>query len=640
VLVDRSDVWARRQAERDLRDSVARFREIAEHLADALVIAERGERGVAYANPAFELLYGRPARALHDCGLLWRELVHADDRQRVEQAYARFFEGAPLDEQYRIVRPDGEVRWVRARIFPVHDDDGNVHRDVKLIQDVTSARALEEELRQSQKMEAVGALASGVAHDFNNVLQAVLGCINVARREDTPPERARMYLDHAAAAARRGGHLASQLMAFTRKQDAAPITIEVDALVEAIANMLARLVTEEVELVLAVGARGCKVLADPSQLERILMNLAANARDAMQGGGTLTIRTDAVQADVSMAERHRVAAGAEYVRVFVSDTGTGMDEQTRSRIFEPFFTTKAVGKGTGLGLSTVFAVTRQLGGHVDVESEPGRGTTFIVYLPRAASDAPREPTAPYPIVRFTGTVMLVEDEPLVRLTVRQYLEELGLQVLLAAGPEDALARSAASPVDLLVTDVVLPTMRGTRLAARLRQRQPDLAVLYVSATPEHLDDEPIGERALVLPKPFGLEELARALSRLLGATEPARRVESGTHTILLVEDEATSREAVADVLESESYTVLAAGHAEEALELVAARAQPVDLLLTDVTLPGVDGGTLVKLLRQTQPELRVVFMSGLMEAPSGATAFVQKPIDLDVLLAVVARALA
>ena len=506
----------RKQAARDIRESELRFRQMAERIEDVFVLTERDGRRVAYVSPAFETIWGRPVADLYRSGSGWIEWVHGEDRDRVVQAYESMLVGGSFDEQFQIRRPDGEVRWVRARAFPIKDEGGNVGRDVWLVQDITSERELEEELRQAQKMEAVGALASGVAHDFNNTLQAALGCLSVARHEATPAERARMYLDRAAAALRRGGDLANELMLFARKQTAAPKPIAFDPSITRSVKLIERLMTEQISVNVKARAPDKAIFADEVQIEQILMNLAANARDAMPEGGTLSIRTDTIGSG-DIAKRHWLGKADCYVRLVVQDSGTGMDARTRARIFEPFFTTKEVGKGTGLGLSTVFALTRQLGGHIDVDSELGKGTTFTLYFPcieqavQPSSKGARETT------RLTGTALLVEDERLVRLTVRHYLEELGLEVLEAAEPDEAqqVCERHRGSVDLLVSDIVLPIMRGPKLAALLKQRYPTLRVLFISANPDFLaDGDTEISGAPVLQKPFGKEELADRLLKL------------------------------------------------------------------------------------------------------------------------------
>jgi CheY-like chemotaxis protein len=447
-------------------------------------------------------------------------------------------------------------------------------------------------------------------------------------------------------------------MAFTRKEKAEPKPIDVDALIERSADLLERLLTEQVRLEIAAGAGGMVILADAVQLEQILMNLAANARDAMPEGGTLTIATDVIGADDPYARRHGLDKADRYLCIAIRDTGIGMDEATRARIFEPFFTTKDVGKGTGLGLSTVFAVTRNLGGHIHVDSNLGKGTTFTLAFPCREGKRESPSLRSSDLVRFEGTVLLVEDEPLIRLTVRHYLEELGLTVVDAEGADEALEQCDAhtGPFELLVSDIVLPVMRGPKLAALIRQRYPEIRVLFISANPAFVGQEQAFiAGAAVLQKPFGKEELADKLDQLMKpgrpSEQPAAESTAGNggrasdssagraRTVLLVEDEPTSLLALKELLGSRGYRVLAAATPSQALALAEGHAGPIDLLLTDVRLPEMQGEQLADRLRSSHAELRVVYMSGLPDRPAGGSAFVQKPIDFDDLAAVLEQTL-
>ncbi len=512
------DVTERQRSEQELRASEARFRQIAEHIDDVFVVHERGASGIGYASPSFEAVWGRSLAELYAAGMGWIDWIHPADRVRVRDAYDYMLKGDPFDEELRILRPDGGVRWVRARGFAVADATGRIARDIGVIQDVTSERALEDELRQAQKLEALGVLASGVAHDFNNVLQGILGCIDTVREEEELSADARQYLDQAAEAARRGGNLASQLMAFTRKQVADPEPVELDAVIRDLADLLERLVTEQVAVDISCDGGGAAVMADPAQIEQILMNLAANARDAMVEGGVLSIRTDAIEPGDTAHIDRGLSPDRRYVRLVVSDSGKGMDEHTRARMFEPFFTTKRVGEGTGIGLSTVFAVTRQLGGHIDVDSAPGAGTSVTLYLPCCKLRPTARAVAVSDLPRFTGTALVIEDESLVRMTVRHYLTQLGFDVLEGSTADEAqrICEEHRGELDVLVTDVILPGLQGPKLAAQLRERFPTLSVLFMSANPDAYGARTDLSPAMpVLQKPFGREELARQLERLV-----------------------------------------------------------------------------------------------------------------------------
>jgi PAS domain S-box-containing protein len=659
------DVSERMEAERRLRESEARFRQIAENIRDVFYVREADGR-VSYVSGAFQEIWGRPAAHLDENPQLWLEGVQPEDRERVGAAYRRLLQGAPFDEAYRVLRPDGSVRWVRDRSFPVAPEDGAPARYIGVAQDVTAERELERELRQAHKMEAVGTLASGIAHDFGNLLQAIIGCVQMAMRESTPPERARKYLQGAESAARRGARLTREITAFGGKREARPRPVVIDAVIGESVELVRRLVGEHIEVTVEPGAPEGFVLADPVQLEHILMNLAANARDAMPSGGTIAIRTREVELDAAEAERLDLSPG-RFVRLEVRDTGVGMDEATQERMFEPFFTTKGVGKGTGLGLSTVFANSRKLGGHVAVESEMGKGTLFVFHFPRHEEGAPERVEAPPAAASLEGhRVLLVEDEPLVRMTIRIYLEELGISVTECERSSEALevvAKQPEPPFDLLVTDVVMPELTGPQLVQRLREERSDLPALYVSAHParELIERGTVEPDARVLEKPFDREDLAEHLKHLLrartprgearGAEEPASLDEElvaapvsqepePRPSVLVVDDSAVARGAIEEHLRAQGYDVFATDRPGSALEWAVARREPVDLLLTELRLPEMTGDELAEQLRELSPELRVIFMTAHGEPPGELDGpLLHKPIALFSLSEEIRRAL-
>jgi two-component system cell cycle sensor histidine kinase/response regulator CckA len=349
--------------------------------------------------------------------------------------------------------------------------------------DVTERVKLEDQLRHAQKMEAIGQLAGGVAHDFNNLLTVILGHADLLAKTLAADDRRRTDLDEIVKAADHAAALTRQLLAFSRKQVLQPILLEVNSLVVTTSKMLRRLIGEDIKLVTKLTLVPAAVHADAGQLEQILMNLAVNARDAMPQGGRLSIETAIVHLDDSAIQHVPVRPGP-YVVLTVTDTGTGMDEQVRQRIFEPFFTTKERGRGTGLGLATVYGIVKQSGGHLGVESEVGRGTTFKVYLPRAENGAMVEPQIEDAEASPTGseTLLVVEDEHRVRSLARVFLEQAGYQVIDASDPQQAedLFRQHADRIDLLVTDVIMPGSSGPSLFARLSAARPSLRVLYMS----------------------------------------------------------------------------------------------------------------------------------------------------------------
>jgi nitrogen-specific signal transduction histidine kinase len=392
-----------------------------------------------------------------------------------------------------------------------------------LAHDVTAQRHLEEQLRQSQKMEAVGQLAGGIAHDFNNLLTAILGSTQLLLHNMPPEDPRREDAEEIKLAGHRAAELTRQLLAFSRRQVLAPKVLDLNAVVANMERMLRRLLGEDIELVTSLDATAGAVNADPGQLEQVLLNLAVNARDAMPppGGGRLSIETARFTLHEEHVERrHRLPPG-DYACLVVGDTGVGMDEATQAHLFEPFFTTKEVGKGTGLGLATVYGIVKQSGGYIWVYSERGRGTTVKVYLPRVPGVAEAPPLAPAPSEVRGGheTVLLVEDAAPVRALARRSLEARGYRVLDASDGPAALELSArhGAPIDLLVTDVVMPGMSGRELAERLAPVRPRMKVLYTSG---YTDDAMVRQGVLTagvafLQKPFVPDSLARKVREVL-----------------------------------------------------------------------------------------------------------------------------
>jgi signal transduction histidine kinase/CheY-like chemotaxis protein len=377
----------------------------------------------------------------------------------------------------------------------------------------------QDQLLQSQKMEAIGRLAGGIAHDFNNLLTVIAGQTYMLRNQ-TGAGPVREGVERIEATAERAAELIRQLLAFSRKQVLQPGVLRLNAIVESMAPMLTRVIGEDVELTTRLDPRLLHVKADPTQIEQVIMNLAVNARDAMPGGGELTIETANLVVNACDLAQHPDVAPGAYVVLAVRDTGTGMDAETRRRLFEPFYTTKEPGKGTGLGLATVYGIVKQSGGHIWVASEPGRGATFTIYLPVVgeAADVPVV-VPPDDVPGGTETILLVEDEGEVRALVREVLEERGYRVMVATGPREALhlAADRGTRIDLLLTDVIMPQMTGRALADLLTADRPTLPVMFMSG----YADSAVVEHGVLqagrayLQKPFTPIQLARVVRRVL-----------------------------------------------------------------------------------------------------------------------------
>jgi PAS domain S-box-containing protein len=640
-LAVQEDITRRKDAERELRDRDERFSQLAENIREAFFVVDAQYREMLYISPAYQAIWGRSCASLYERPASFLEGILPDDRARVAASIAQVQAGnAPPEIEFRVVKPDGEVRWVLTHAVPVRNSKGEVYRIAGVVlditqrheaeqalqarethyrtileqigdavfvadaegrfvdvnpraseltgysrdellgmrvsdtypldaqvdaedrlaaarrgtiavaerrllrkdgtvitvetyarplpegrmlgtaRDVTERLALEQQLRQAQKMEAVGRLAGGVAHDFNNLLTAIFGYADFAMEELPATSSAREDIEEIRKAALRASTLTRQLLAFSRQQVLEPVVLNMNELVGDLNKMLRRLIGEDVELRQSLAADLGNVKADHGQLQQVLMNLVVNARDAMPTGGRLSIETANAELSRQYAEQHQPVIPGQYVMLAVSDTGTGMTPETKARIFEPFFTTKEKGKGTGLGLSTVYGIVKQSGGYVWVYSELGRGTTFKIYLPRVDEAAMeiaqrREPGT----LTGTETILLAEDDGTLRALAAEALAKLGYTVLAAANGPEALATAAAhtGPIHLLVTDVVMPGLSGRGVAQQLGEVRPDTRVLYISG---YTDDAIVHHGMLApglsfLQKPFTPAALARKVREVL-----------------------------------------------------------------------------------------------------------------------------
>jgi signal transduction histidine kinase/ActR/RegA family two-component response regulator len=399
---------------------------------------------------------------------------------------------------------------------------GGRQAGLAVLRDVNGGRQIEEQLRQAQKMEAVGMLAGGVAHDFNNLLTIITGYSHLILNNLSPGDPNHYAAAQIMKAGERAAALTKQLLAFSRRQVLQPKVLDLNDLVTGLGSMLQRLIGEDIDLRLELDSGLGRVSADPGQIEQVLMNLVVNARDAMPKGGSLTIESSNVTLDESYTGRHLAAKPGPYVLLAVSDSGHGMDEATRSRLFEPFFTTKTAGKGTGLGLSTVFGIIQQSGGTLEVFSQPDRGTSVKVYLPRIDQPISVEPEALRKAARGTETVLVVEDDEMVRKLVRETLEREGYRVMDAADPVEArrMADAHKGDIQLLITDVVMPKVSGHDLATQITAGRPSIKVLYMSGYIDNaiVNSGILEQEADFLQKPFTPDALANKVREVLEKT--------------------------------------------------------------------------------------------------------------------------
>jgi two-component system cell cycle sensor histidine kinase/response regulator CckA len=517
------DITARKRAEEELQGSRAMLAAIIDGTPDAVFVKDCAGR--------YLLINSAGASAL---GRTVEEVLGKDDTELMElDAAIEIMERdrAVMDSGETViaeesVAAEGQTRMFLATKAPYRDAAGGVVGLIGIAHDVTERRRLEAELQQAQKMEAIGRLAGGVAHDFNNILSVIRGFSDLAQRQLGGADAAvDDWLQQVTRAADQGTGLTRQLLSFSRRQ---PIETEVLSLNAVVADMdalLRRVLGEDLRLVTVFGASPGAVQANRGQLEQVIMNLAVNARDAMPEGGKLTIETAEVVLDEEPAGRLGVSPGA-HVRLRVSDTGAGMDSELQTRIFEPFFTTKGVGRGTGLGLSTVYGIVTQSGGHIGVHSALGAGSTFVIHLPAAPPEAvtPAADEEVHGGEGLTGTLLVAEDDDVLRGLIQAMLEEGGYDVLTARSGDEALETASAfgGGIDALVTDVVMPGMRGPDLAARLRSKRPDLRVVFITGYGNHPFEQDLRPGDTFLTKPFGMEALLSALGEVLPAPDARR----------------------------------------------------------------------------------------------------------------------
>jgi PAS domain S-box-containing protein len=485
-------------------------------------------------------------------------------------------------------------------------------------------------LRQSQKMEAVGNLAGGIAHDFNNLLQVMQGSLQLLERQ-IQDERGKNYLNNALSATKRGTQLASQLLAFGRRQPLEPKAINLKRLVGEMDDMLRRSIGEGIAIRTIVAEELWNTLADPTNVETALLNLAINARDAMSGHGKLTIELGNVELDDDYARRAIDVTAGQYVMLAVTDTGSGIPADIIDKVFDPFFSTKPEGKGTGLGLSMVYGFAKQSGGHVKISSEPEKGTTVRLYLPKATAEEEIVDKVIESVAGGTEKILVVEDDDAVRETSAELLRDLGYDVLIARDGDSAINLLTHDPaIDLVFTDVVMPgAIKGVELAGRVKAMRPRTPVLFNSGYAENsiVHDGRIDRGINFLSKPYSREQLARKVRQVLDDRDIATKRTPPIRTVLLCEDEPLIRMVVAEMLKDFGIKTIEAATVRDAL---AAMNSSVDMLILDVSLPDGSGIELAEKLRQGHPDVPAIFATGhQMKPPLENSIVLGKPFNED-----------
>ncbi|HVO56157.1 MAG TPA: PAS domain S-box protein [Dongiaceae bacterium] len=528
VLLSR-DLTERRRAERARADAEIKYQMIVEKVAAISYIAEPGITGRwYYVSPQIETILGYTQEEWLLQSEHWLKFVHPDDRPAVEEAERIAEKKHSFQAEYRMSRKDGSTIWVSDTATIVQ---GSANHPVMegLLVDISERKLMEMQSQQARRMEAVGRLAGGIAHDFNNLLTIIKGYTELARQRTEGQPALRNDIERIEDASERAAALVRQLLAFSRKQVLQPRNLDLNGIVRGLEQLLRRLLGEDIRLQTALGADLGTIKADPSQIEQVLMNLVVNARDAMPNGGKLIVETCNAELDPAYASEHIAVKAGPYVMLAVSDTGVGMSAETVAHIFEPFFTTKGGTRGTGLGLATTYGIVKQSGGYIWVYSEPGRGTTFKVYLPRLDERAEPLPAARLRsgAQRGTETILLVEDDDAVRELTETVLRSYGYNVIVSEDPQHAQRLSADPALDirLVLTDVVMPSMSGRELVQKLLARHPHMRVLYMSGyTDNVISSGGVLEPGLAfLQKPFTPAALALKVREVLDAVAPAAR---------------------------------------------------------------------------------------------------------------------
>ncbi|UFW91632.1 PAS domain S-box protein (plasmid) [Bradyrhizobium barranii] len=624
------DLTERRAAETKLRESEEQFRLLVQSVTDYAIYMLDAGGHVASWNAGAQHIKGYAPEEIigRHFSDFYTEADRAAGLPRIGLETAT--RNGRWENEGQRVRKDGTAFWAHVVIDAIRDDAGKLLGFAKVTRDITERREAEAALQaaqatmiRSQKLEAIGQLTGGVAHDFNNLLQVISGNLQLLSKDIAGNARAEMRVQSALGGVARGSKLASQLLAFARRQPLEPRVVNAGRLLRGMDEMLRRALGGEIEVETVVAGGLWNSLVDPDQLENAVLNLAINARDAMNGEGRLTIEASNAFLDDEYVRQHDELSAGQYVMIAVTDTGTGIPPDILERVYEPFFTTKAEDKGTGLGLAMVYGFLKQSGGHIKIYSEVGAGTTVKLYFPREVASEDTLVGATSDEIRGgEETILVVEDDDEVREVAVSMLTELGYRVVKARDAASALVVvDSGIPIDLIFTDVMMPgSLRSPDLARKAKERLPNVAVLFTSGYTQNaiVHGGRLDPGVELLAKPYTRESLARKIRHVL-ANQAQRRVAQGSQhsanektfkdaTVLLVEDDDLIRFTTMEMLSDIGCKVTEAGTAQEALKIL--DEQPVDILLTDVGLPGVSGLQLARDVYARRPDLSLILATG------------------------------
>ncbi len=513
------------EAEQALRESEERFRQLAENITESVFwMSDPTALKMLYVSPAYERIWGRSCQSLYANFMEWIEAIHPEDRQHV---HTNFFEHSlqgDYDEEYRIIRPDGSIRWIRDRGFPIQDRVGVPYRVVGIAEDITERKLTEAVLRRTERLESLGTLTSGIAHDLNNVLTPIMGIVQLLPLKITNIDASTQgLLQVLEDSTRRGADLVKQILSFTRGVESKPTIVQVGHLLVEIQKIIQQAFPKNIELSMAfrTGSANARpedlwpITADATMLHQVFMNLCVNARDAMPDGGTLSIVAENLAIDENYARMHLDAQAGSYVVVTIADTGTGIAPEIIDRIFDPFFTTKEIGKGTGLGLSTVIGIIKSHHGWIDVDSQVGRGTRFRVYLPATDSRAAAPALDPTPRLGQGELILIVDDEVAIQEVTKATLEAYGYQAITASDGIEAITLYAEhrQEIGVVLMDMMMPSLDSATLVRTLCKLNPQVQIIAMSglATNETVKKTLSEGVKAFLAKPFTAAELLNLL---------------------------------------------------------------------------------------------------------------------------------